>query len=142
MPVATIALFGLAVLVIALAVIVTQLADGGDGNDLTQAEIFQTTQAQRTQAPAGTTTATGSTTPGTRAPTQAGASPTRGTPAAATATTRPNGGGRTYVVESGDLCITIAEENDITLEELLEANDMTEDDCSSLQVGDELVIPG
>lgn len=140
MPVATIALFGLAVLVIAVAVLVTQLADGGDGDDLTQAEIFQTTQAQRTQAPAETTTATGATTPGT-GPTQAGASPTTGTPAARTATIQPNGGGTTHIVESGEFCSTIANLYDITLEELLEANDMTEDDCTSLQVDDELVIP-
>lgn len=140
MPVATIALFGLAVLVIAVAVLVTQLADGGDGDDLTQAEIFQTTQAHRTQAPAETTTATGATTPGT-GPTQAGASPTTGTPAARTATIQPNGGGTTHIVESGEFCSTIANLYDITLEELLEANDMTEDDCTSLQVDDELVIP-
>ena len=61
-------------------------------------------------------------------------------PATATATPRPsNEGGGTYTVQEGDIPETIAAQFGITAEELMAANDIT--DPTSLQVGQELVIP-
>jgi LysM repeat protein len=48
-------------------------------------------------------------------------------------------GGTVYVVESGDIPLTIAEKFGITVEELLAANPGI--DPRGLQVGDELIIP-
>lgn len=49
------------------------------------------------------------------------------------------GGPLTYVVQEGDLLLTIAERFDTTVEALMAANDLTSPE--SLQVGQELVIP-
>jgi LysM repeat protein len=52
----------------------------------------------------------------------------------------PGGGGRTYTVESGDTLSAVAEQFDVTVEALMEANEI--EDPSSLEVGQVLVIPG
>lgn len=64
-----------------------------------------------------------------------------GTPAAetATATATPSADGEIYIVEEGDYPQLIAERFGITVEELMDANDIT--DPTGLQVGQELVIP-
>lgn len=49
--------------------------------------------------------------------------------------------GNTYVVESGDNCGSIAAAHGVSLAEFLAINDLTEDDCTSLQVGDVVRIP-
>ena len=141
MPVATIGLFALALVVIGLAFAIQQIVGDGDNNQLSPGDQVATREAQsRTlTAQAGgnggeTQTPGGEQTPGTPGTTQ--------TPGGETPTpTEGNGGGGTYTVQEGDFCGTIAEANDITLQELLDANDMTEDDCSALQVGQVLVIP-
>jgi LysM repeat protein len=46
-----------------------------------------------------------------------------------------------YTVVDGDTCYDIALAHDVALEDLLAANGLTEDDCSFLQPGDELLIP-
>ena len=69
--------------------------------------------------------------------------PPEGTPSAATATATatatPSAAGGTYIVEEGDYPQLIAEKFGITAEELMQANGIT--DPTSLQVGQELVIP-
>ena len=145
MPVATIGLFALAIVVVALAFAIQQLV-GGDGDDETtpggpletaaalnrtstaQAGGQQTqppNQTQTTQQPTGTRTPGATTTPGTR-------TATTGTPGA---------GGNRYTVKAGDFCGTIAADHDITLQELLTANNMSESDCNTLQIGQQLIIP-
>ena len=47
--------------------------------------------------------------------------------------------GEIYIVQEGDIPVTIAEQFGITAEELLEANGIT--DPTSLQIGQELIIP-
>ena len=44
-------------------------------------------------------------------------------------------------MKSGDYCGTIAEANGVSLAALLQANNMTEADCATLQIGKELKIP-
>jgi LysM repeat protein len=48
----------------------------------------------------------------------------------------------TYTVRPGDTLVEIAQSFDVTVEELLEANDMTINDARTLQPGDALVLPG
>lgn len=138
MPVATIGLFVLAVAVIALAFVVTQLAGGGDDDDLTPAEVNQTRQAERTATPASATTS-----PGGAATTPAGGNgtPASGTQPPATSAPTSGPGGETYVIQPGDTCIAIAQANGVDLQDLLDANGMVEEDCLSLDAGDELTIP-
>lgn len=151
MPVATIGLFALAIVVVALAFAIQQLVSDGGGDGITPADSVATTAAlnrtrtaqagggqetqppstPQTQQPAGSQTPGGNQTPnGTRTP---------GTRTPGTGT--PTTGGRTYTVEAGDFCGTIAQEFDITLAELLAANNMTEPDCNTLAIGQVLKIP-
>ena len=55
-------------------------------------------------------------------------------------TPRPSTNGNTYVVQDGDNPSSIAAQFDISVEELMAANGIT--DPTGLHVGDELVIPG
>ena len=48
--------------------------------------------------------------------------------------------GQKYVVQPGDTLVAIAEEFGVTVEELIEANDLENPDV--LRVGQELIIPG
>jgi LysM repeat protein len=66
------------------------------------------------------------------------ASPTPAPRATATPA-RPSGGQQTYTVREGDIPETIAAQYGITADELMAANGIT--DPTSLQVGQELVIP-
>jgi LysM repeat protein/predicted RNA-binding Zn-ribbon protein involved in translation (DUF1610 family) len=59
---------------------------------------------------------------------------------APTATPRP--APDTYTVRAGDTLMEIAQELDVTMEELLTANDLTLGDARSLQPGDVLELPG
>ncbi len=146
MPVATIGLFALAIVVVGLAFLIQNLVGGGDDDEISPADTVATAAAlnrtrtaqagggDQTQAPGQTTTPAGTRTPGT--------------PGASTTGTRPagtqtpgGGGGETYTIQAGDFCGSIADEFNVTLQELLDANDMTEADCSNLQPGDELNIP-
>lgn len=145
MPVATIGLFALAIVVIVLAFAIQQLVGDSGGGDQLPADAVATKNAlnQTATAQAGgtgtaqtpTTQTPGNGTPGTAA---------TGTQPATTQTPSPgatNGTGTRYTVQEGDSCFAIAEANGITLQELLDANDLTEDDCTRLNVGDELIIP-
>jgi LysM repeat protein len=149
MPVMTIGLFALAIVVVALAFAIQSLVGGDDDGNLSPADTVGTAAAlnstrtaqagggQQTQPPAQTPQtqqANGTRTPGTGTQTP-GTTRTPGTG------TPPAGGGETYIVQAGDFCGTIAADYDITLQELLDANDMTEADCNTLQIGEELNIP-
>lgn len=138
MPVATIGLFGLAIVIIALAFGIQQLVGGDDDDETSGDSAVETADAlnktstaqagdQPTQPPAETQQPNGTRTPG------ASVTPGTGT---------PSSGGGTYTVRPGDTCGSIAEEHGVTLDELLEANNMTEADCNTLQIGEELTIPG
>jgi LysM repeat protein len=137
LPVATIGLFVLAIVVIALAFWIQSVVGDDDDGQLSPDEIVATNQARQTEQTTPSEPGDETTTPTTPQTQPGGSTQTPG----AGGTQTPGGGGTTYTVVSGDTCISIAEANGVTLEELLEANNMTEDDCTSLNVGDELVIP-
>jgi len=60
----------------------------------------------------------------------------------ADATAVPTSANQTYTIEAGDTPIGIANQFDITVEELLAANNLTVEDARSLRVGEILEIPG
>ncbi len=139
MPAATIGLFALAIVLIAVAFLINQAVDDDDNGGTNEADAFATSNAAaqltaqaQTQTPDGDETPDGEETPGGETPGTGTPGPTdEGTP----------GEGNEHTVVSGDTCSGIAEANGVTLAELLEANDMTEEDCLNLQEGDTLVIP-
>ena len=147
MPVATIGLFALAVIVIALAFAINNLVGGGgDDSNLSSADVVATRAAEKasqtakaggapTNAPAQTQTPGGAAT-ATLAPGQ-----TRTTTATAGSATPGGAAAKTVTVKAGDTCGAIASANNITLQQLLTANNKTEDDCTRLQVGDVLKLP-
>ena len=138
MPVATIGLFALALVVIGLAFAIQQIVGDGGNNQISPGDQFATRSAQIQTMTAqaggnGETPEPGQTpaTPGTgQTPNGQSPTPTSGT-----------GGGTTHVVESGEFCGTIAADYGIGLQALLDANDMNESDCLTLQVGQILIIP-
>lgn len=150
MPVATIGLFALALVVVGLAIAINQLVGDSGGGSQAPADAVATKDAlNRTQtAQAGgngqTPTTPTTQTPGTG---QTPGTATTGTPATTATGTRtpgtgtPSTGNKTYTVKSGDFCSTIAEANGITLDALLKANNMTEADCATLQIGQVLKLP-
>jgi LysM repeat protein len=146
MPVATIGLFTMAIVVVAIAYMISQLVGGGGNSQLSPADTVATQAALRTQTP---TSGQGQLPPVTQSPQAGGgqttpvANQTPTTPGAGTtpARTTPAAGGQLHRVESGEFCGSIADKYDITLQQLLTANNMTEDDCTSLQIGQELKIP-
>lgn len=71
------------------------------------------------------------------------AAPPEGAAAEETPTTEatPEGELRTYVVQPGDTLREIAEQFDTTVQELIEANNLTLEQADSLQIGQELIIP-
>lgn len=147
MPVATIGLFALALVVVGLAIAINQMVGDSGGGSQAPADAVATKDAlnktQTAQAggddqtPTTPTTQTPGTgqTPGT-ATTDGTATGTR-TPGTGT----PSTGEKTYTVQEGDFCSTIAEANGISLEDLLAANTMTEADCATLQIGQVLKLP-
>ncbi len=143
MPAATIGLFALAIVLVAIAFLINQAVDDNGSTTLSESDAFATQNANRTAnagsetrtQPPNQTQAAGNQTPG--------ASQTAGnqTPGATrTGTTTPGATAATYTVKSGDLCGSIAEANNITLQQLLTANNLQESDCNSLQVGQVLKL--
>lgn len=145
MPVATIGLFVMAVVVIGIALLISQaVGDDDGGQGAYDPGVLATTAAQKTAQAAKTTTGSSPTqATGSRTPTAPQTPGTPGTPGTATTTRTgtPGAGGKTYKVVAGDTCGGIATAHDITLEQLLKANGMTEDDCATLQIGQELKLP-
>lgn len=140
MPVATIGLFVLAIVVIVLAFAIDQLVGGGDGGQLSPAETVGTQTAQQTANAAGQQTQpAGQTSPAANQ--TAGASPSAASKTPGASSSAAAGGAKTWVVKSGDYCSTIAEASNITLQQLLDANKMTEADCNDLKVDQVLRLP-
>lgn len=152
MPVATIGLFALAVIVIALAFAINNLV-GGNGDDSTpsSADVVATRAAQKATETAragggqpptqpAQTQQPGNLTPGAATATLAPGQ-TRTTTAVAGSATPGGAAAKTYTVKSGDTCGAIASANNVTLQQLLTANNKSEDDCTKLQVGDVLKLP-
>lgn len=149
MPVATIGLFALAIVVVALAFAIQRLVGDGDTSSVSPADAVATRDAlnktrtaqagggNQTQPPQTTQTQqpAGSQTPG--------ASQTGTVSRTTTATTSgtPGSGAKTYTVKSGDTCGGIAEANGTTLAALLVANNLTEAACTTLAVGQILKLP-
>jgi LysM repeat protein len=143
MPVATVGLFVLAIVVIVLAFAIQHFAGGDGGSSLTAAERFATTQAVNGTANAGKQTQPAGTTTAAANQTAGAGTATNKTPAAGGSTTTAVAGGsaKTYTVKSGDICSTIASDNGITLQQLEDANGLTDDSCRELNIGQVLKLP-
>ncbi len=133
MPAATIGLFALALGLVVLAVII-QRALGGNGEELTAAERFQTQQALAGSTPTPTAGTPGE---GTPTATVTVTETPAGTPGATPSSTP--GGQRTYTVKAGDTCFGIAQEFGITVEQLRAANGL--DEACTIYPDQQLVIP-
>ena len=142
MPAATIGLFALAIVIIGITVFILNNSGGGDGKT-SAAGALETQQALNKTQQAQTPRVANTVVPGqTTQPGQTPGTPgTPGTPRTATGSTTPGASGREYEVKLGDFCSTIAQANNITLEALLQANNMTEDACTRLQIGQKLKLP-
>lgn len=130
MPVATIGLFALAIVVLALAFLISRALGGGDGGTpagsvLDSRTATQGGQANQTPSPAPGTA--------TRTTTPPAVTPTTGT---ATTTATPNGAGAgTYTVQSGDTCSGIAQQQGITVDQLRQLNPSINEGCTNLNIG-------
>jgi LysM repeat protein len=146
LPVATIGLFSLAIVVVALAFAINKLSGGSSGSDIPQVAKNQTATAaaagagtSKTQTVVVGTRPAGSTTPGAGQTTTGGQTPGAGQTPGGSQTPGAGAAG-TYTVKSGDTCSGIAAANNIDLQTLLDLNKMTVDQCSSLAVGQVLKL--
>lgn len=148
MPVATIGLFALAIVIVALAFAIQRLVGDGDDGGISPADSVATRDAlnktrtaqagngNQTTAPTAQTQQPG----GSQTP-SASQTGTASRTTTATASGTAGSGAKTYIVKAGDFCGTIAQTQGITLAALLAANNMTEDDCTRLAVGQTLKLP-
>lgn len=147
MPVATIGLFALAIVIVALAFAIQRLVGDGDDGGLSPADSVATRDAVNKTRTAQAGSGNQTTTPGSQTQTPGSQTPsasqtgTASRTTTATASGTPGASGKTYVVKAGDFCGTIAQSQGVTLAALLAANNMTEDDCTRLAVGQTLKIP-
>jgi LysM repeat protein len=142
MPVATVGLFALAIALVALAFLIQNALSGGDDNQLTPEESFQTTTAlnatRTAEAGGGDETQPVQTqTAGTGETQEPGQTQTN--EPEPTNTQGGGGGGTTHTVVSGDTCGAIATQFDTTVPEIIAANDLDED-CT-IFVDQVLTIP-
>lgn len=137
LPVATIGLFVLAVVVIALAFWIQSIVGGDGDGPLTPADQLATQQALASLTPAG---GNATRTPGPGTPTPTGTTPTPG-PGTPTPTPTPGAGGRTYEVQEGDNCSSIADQFGVSLQDFLNINNLNEQTCQELQIGQVVRIP-
>lgn len=104
-----------------------------------------TEAANATATSGGTATATATPSATATAAPTATAEPPSATPEPPSATPEPEPPAepepRTYTVEPGDTLRSIAAQFDVSVEALLEANDLTPEEADALRVGQELVIP-
>ncbi|MBI2765749.1 MAG: LysM peptidoglycan-binding domain-containing protein [Chloroflexi bacterium] len=132
MPVATVGLFALAIIVIAIAFLINSAVGGGD--KLSPAEVNQTNTAVAKKATPGATTPTPGGATATNGTARPGTTTATGTAAPRTATPAGSGAG-TYTVESGDNCGAIADKNGITLDQFFTLNPTIDRSCNNLAVG-------
>lgn len=137
MPVATVGLFVLAAVVIALAFWLQSVVGGDDDNSLSPADAVRSQQAASRTATGAVTTSTPR--PGTQTATTGTqtATPAGGTPATPTTGT----GAKTYTVVAGDNCGIIAEAHNTTAEQIQALNPAIDAACSNLAVGQVLKLP-
>ncbi len=130
MPTLTIALFGLALVILGAALAVSFLAGGDDDNNTpagqvgvnqTNTALAQTPNTASSTTPRPSTTTGANTTPGANTTTTPGAGQT------------PGAGAGTYTVESGDFCGTIADANNLSLDQFIALNPGIA--CENLQIG-------
>ncbi len=134
MRAATASLFILAAVVVAIAFVVNRQLGDDDPAPLAPAAT-----ATETATPAATAVATP--TP-TEAPARTPAPTPPPTPEPTPPPTPASAAGATYEIQAGDTCSGIAIANDVSLQALLDANDLTEEGCLTIQPGQELTIPG
>ncbi len=138
LPVATIGLFSLAIVVVVLAFAINKLSGGSSSGDTPQVSRNQTATAAAAGALKTGTVVVGTRPTGT---TTAGANQTPGASQTATGSQTPAGGGAgTYTVKAGDTCSGIASANNIDLQTLLNLNNLTEESCRALAVGQVLKL--
>ncbi len=137
MRAATASLFVLAAVVVAIAFIVNRQL-GDDDTSVVAPPPTEAPTAEATAAPSTPEPATPVATP-TPAPTQPPTPAPTEPPATPAPTEAP--AVSTYEIQPGDTCSGIAVAHDVTLQELLDANGLTEEDCLTIQPGDELTIP-
>jgi LysM repeat protein len=130
--VATIGLFVLAVVVIALAFWIQSIV--GDDDDDGGTPASEQTQTAQTQ----TANAGGD---GTQEPDGSPTDEPTGTETAGEDSTPTPSGENTYTVQAGDTCFSIAEANGVTLEEFLVANNLDDESCTQLEIGQVVIIP-
>src|SRR5262245_26185798 len=99
------------------------------------------TAARPTAAPTAAPTAP-PTAPPTEAPTSPPTEPPTASPTPEPPTPTPQAAARrTYVVQRGDTLRGIAEQFNVSVQALLDANNLTAEEADSLRVGQELIIP-
>ncbi|MFN0095093.1 MAG: LysM peptidoglycan-binding domain-containing protein [Dehalococcoidia bacterium] len=146
MPVATIGLFALAVVVILLAFWISSIVGGDDDDGISPADAQRTSLAARTPTPGASTPTTRPGTPSatpnaaTRTAQGTGTAAATGTVTGTPATGTPGANGNTYTVVAGDICGTIADKNNITVEQLRSLNPSIDAECTNLQLGQQLRV--
>lgn len=115
-----------------------ELAAADDGPGAAGPPELPTLTPRPSATPAPTATATATPTPEASPTAEATATPT---PEPPTPTPEPQAGPRRYTVVAGDTFRAIAERFGVTVEALLEANDLTPAQADSLRIGQELTIP-
>ncbi|MCC7364173.1 MAG: LysM peptidoglycan-binding domain-containing protein [Dehalococcoidia bacterium] len=126
MPVATVGLFVLAIVILGLAVLLSN-AIGGDDDDGEPADGTSTVDTRTATPGNGTQTQQ----PGTATRTLTPGATTTGTPGA----TQTQAGAGTHTVASGDTCGSIATAAGITLDQFYDLNPDIDADCTNLAVG-------
>ena len=133
-PTAAVALGALAVVIILLAILITRLiTDNDNENEIIPAEIVAT-QAATTPEPTPEPTQAATTPEPTPEPTSEPTPEPTPEPTVAPAMNE-------YEVKAGDTCLQIAIDNNVNLTPLLDANNLTEEDCTTIQIGQILIIP-
>ena len=136
MRAATVSLFILAAVVVAIAFVVNRQIGGDEPAPVAPVATETPAATEATEAPATATPEPTSEPTPTPEPTQ---EPTPEPTEPPPPTEPPTSG--SYIVVAGDTCSAIAVAHEVTLQALLDANEMTEDDCLTLAIGRELTIP-
>ena len=137
MRAATVSLFLLAAVVVVIAFLVNSQI--GDDGDVAPVAPVATETPQPTETPATPERTPERTPEPTPEPTPTATPEPTPVTTEPPATQAPSNG--IYVVVAGDTCSAIAVAQAVTLQALLDANGMTEEECLTLGIGRELTIP-